>query len=224
MLDERDVESLSREELLDYVYRLEAQLEALRGHRSIEAEANLQKTFKVPPMGAKLLALMSDGRVHAKSAILTYLYSGADEEPDAKIIDVFISQLRKKLAGTGINIETVWGVGYRIPKPAKVKQAMAGEDVHFSGEVPPPAIGRPKGARSAPKGSIRDKALEYLRSIAEDGMVRVAAKQVSEAVSPNRAGASILQALERGGHIAVLERPVQCSGGEWTIVLSEGAG
>jgi hypothetical protein len=42
---------------------------------------------------------------------LNHLYGGMDE-PDPKIIDVFVCKLRKKLAGYGEHhIETVWGRG-----------------------------------------------------------------------------------------------------------------
>ena len=47
---------------------------------------------------------------------LNNLYGGTDE-PDAKIIGVFICKLRKKFAkaGDGDNfIETVWGRGYTL--------------------------------------------------------------------------------------------------------------
>jgi two-component system cell cycle response regulator CtrA len=42
---------------------------------------------------------------------LNHLYGGLDDEPEAKIIDVFICKLRKKLAnasGGQDYIETVW--------------------------------------------------------------------------------------------------------------------
>jgi two-component system cell cycle response regulator CtrA len=45
-----------------------------------------------------------------------------DDEPDAKIIDVFICKLRKKLAnasGGQDYIETVWGRGYVLREPTK---------------------------------------------------------------------------------------------------------
>lgn len=39
---------------------------------------------------------------------------GDAEEPDCKIVDVYICKLRAKIAGHGIGrVETVWGVGYR---------------------------------------------------------------------------------------------------------------
>jgi two-component system, cell cycle response regulator CtrA len=51
---------------------------------------------------------------------LNHLYGGTDE-PDIKIIDVFICKLRKKLGQTtgGKNyIETMWGRGYVLRDPA----------------------------------------------------------------------------------------------------------
>jgi DNA-binding winged helix-turn-helix (wHTH) protein len=52
---------------------------------------------------------------------LNHLYGGMDE-PELKIIDVFICKLRKKLANatSGDNyIETVWGRGYVLRDPAE---------------------------------------------------------------------------------------------------------
>jgi len=54
------------------------------------------------------------GTTVTKAMILNHLYDGSDE-PELKIIDVFVCKLRKKLAqATGGNhyIETVWGRGY----------------------------------------------------------------------------------------------------------------
>ena len=54
-----------------------------------------------------------------KEMFLTNLYGGMDE-PEIKIIDVFICKLRKKLANAsgGKNyIETVWGRGYVLREP-----------------------------------------------------------------------------------------------------------
>ena len=50
---------------------------------------------------------------------LNHLYGGIDE-PELKIIDVFVCKLRKKLAqaADGDNyIETVWGRGYVLKDP-----------------------------------------------------------------------------------------------------------
>jgi two-component system cell cycle response regulator CtrA len=52
---------------------------------------------------------------------LNHRYGGMDE-PELKIIDVFICKLRKKLAkaSNGRNyIETVWGRGYVLREPSE---------------------------------------------------------------------------------------------------------
>ena len=68
----------------------------------------------------ELLSLRK-GTTLTKEMFLNHLYGGMDE-PELKIIDVFICKLRKKLsAATGDDhyIETVWGRGYvlRDPEP-----------------------------------------------------------------------------------------------------------
>jgi two-component system cell cycle response regulator CtrA len=57
--------------------------------------------------------------VLTKEAFLNHLYGGMDE-PEMKIIDVFICKLRKKLAHAGADnlIGTVWGRGYMIREPS----------------------------------------------------------------------------------------------------------
>lgn len=59
------------------------------------------------------LLVMRKGAVLTKDAFLNHLYGGMDE-PEMKIIDVFICKLRKKLhlAGAGNLIGTIWGRGY----------------------------------------------------------------------------------------------------------------
>jgi two-component system cell cycle response regulator CtrA len=56
------------------------------------------------------------GMTVTKEMFLSHLYGGRDE-PEIKIIDVFICKLRRKLAEAGAPplIETVWGRGYTIP-------------------------------------------------------------------------------------------------------------
>lgn len=62
----------------------------------------------------ELLALRR-GSVLSKELFLNHLYGGVDE-PEIKIIDVFICKLRKKLHDVGIDdiIQTIWGRGYLI--------------------------------------------------------------------------------------------------------------
>ncbi|MBX2833774.1 MAG: response regulator transcription factor [Micavibrio sp.] len=66
----------------------------------------------------ELLSLRK-GTTLTKEMFLNHLYGGMDE-PEVKIIDVFICKLRKKIqdAANGDNyIETVWGRGYVLRDP-----------------------------------------------------------------------------------------------------------
>ncbi len=66
----------------------------------------------------ELLSLRK-GQTLTKEQFLNHLYGGIDE-PELKIIDVFICKLRKKLAtatGGDSYIETVWGRGYVLRDP-----------------------------------------------------------------------------------------------------------
>ncbi len=64
------------------------------------------------------LMVLRKGMVLTKEAFLNHLYGGMDE-PEMKIIDVFICKLRKKLAAAGTDglIGTVWGRGYTMREP-----------------------------------------------------------------------------------------------------------
>jgi len=72
----------------------------------------------------QILELLSlrKGTTLIKEMFLDYLYGGMDE-PEQKIIDVFICKLRKKLANASNGkdyIETVWGRGYALREPSDV--------------------------------------------------------------------------------------------------------
>src|SRR3954469_6055111 len=70
----------------------------------------------------ELLALRK-GSTLTKETFLNGMYGGMDE-PELKIIDVFICKLRKKLAeasGGKDYIETVWGRGYALRAPDEVR-------------------------------------------------------------------------------------------------------
>jgi two-component system, cell cycle response regulator CtrA len=101
----------------DLIVNLDARNVELRGQK-------LHLTAKEYQILA-LLALRI-GSTLTKEMFLNHLYGGLDDEPDAKIIDVFICKLRKKLAnasGGQDYIETVWGRGYALREPTK--QAIA---------------------------------------------------------------------------------------------------
>ena len=74
----------------------------------------------------ELLSLRK-GTTLTKEMFLNHLYGGMDE-PELKIIDVYICKLRKKLANAseGRNfIETVWGRGYVLRDPQEGQEEAA---------------------------------------------------------------------------------------------------
>jgi two-component system cell cycle response regulator CtrA len=101
----------------DLIVNLEARNVELRGQKLLLTAKEYQ-----------ILALLAlrIGSTLTKEMFLNHLYGGLDDEPEAKIIDVFICKLRKKLAnasGGQDYIETVWGRGYALREPTK--QAIA---------------------------------------------------------------------------------------------------
>ena len=118
----------------ELVARIHAIVRRSKGHaQSVITTGDLivnldQKTVEVS--GARvhltgkeyqMLELLSlrKGTTLTKEMFLNHLYGGMDE-PELKIIDVFICKLRKKLANASLGrnyIETVWGRGYVLREP-----------------------------------------------------------------------------------------------------------
>lgn len=115
----------------ELVARIRAIVRRFRGHAtSIIATGDLQvdleqnivkvsgrevhltgKEFKI----LELLSLRKNVTI-TKDMILNHLYGGMDE-PELKIIDVFVCKLRKKLRGSDARLDTVWGRGYCLRDP-----------------------------------------------------------------------------------------------------------
>jgi two-component system, cell cycle response regulator CtrA len=123
----------------ELVARIHAVVRRSKGHaqsviRTGEIAVNLDgKTVEVN--GARvhltgkeyqMLELLSlrKGTTLTKEMFLNHLYGGMDE-PELKIIDVFICKLRKKLKAAARDhyIETVWGRGYVLRDPQDDKAA-----------------------------------------------------------------------------------------------------
>ena len=130
-----------REEL---IARIHAIIRRSKGHsqsiiKTGDIEVNLDgktvevrgNTVHLTGKEYQMLELLSlrKGTTLTEEMFLNHLYGGMDE-PELKIIDVFICKLRKKLSeatGRENHIETVWGRGYvlRDPKPDDAAQDMA---------------------------------------------------------------------------------------------------
>jgi two-component system response regulator TctD len=102
----------------------EARLEELVGHiADPQREADLLAGVPGALTGRErqLLCMMlrRPGVVFRKEAIMLGLYGHTDDEtPEIKIIDVFVHKVRRKIAGGPVEIETVWGEGYRAFRKA----------------------------------------------------------------------------------------------------------
>jgi two-component system, cell cycle response regulator CtrA len=122
----------------ELVARIQAIVRRSRGHaqsviRTSDLVVNLdEKTAEINRVRVRLtgkeyhiLELLSlrKGMTVSKEMFLNQLYGGMDE-PEIKIIDVFICKLRKKLADASNGkdyIETVWGRGHALREPHEDK-------------------------------------------------------------------------------------------------------
>ena len=89
-------------------------------HRTANIDGN---TLNLTGKEYSIIELLSlrKGTTLTKEMFLNHLYGGMDE-PELKIIDVFICKLRRKIAdATGEEgyIETVWGRGYVLREPSE---------------------------------------------------------------------------------------------------------
>jgi len=120
----------------ELVARVRAIIRRSKGHsNSIIKVGDLEVDIDTKTVTAKKVPLKLTGREYAilelmtirrgatlsKEIFLNHLYGGM-EEPEFKIIDVFVCKLRKKLSDAldGKNyIETVWGRGYVLREPSE---------------------------------------------------------------------------------------------------------
>ena len=80
------------------------------------------------------LLMLRKGATLSKAAIMDRIYAGSPDEPDMKIVDVFVCKIRRKLAdaaalagasppSAGRLIKTIWGHGYQIDASAPQARA-----------------------------------------------------------------------------------------------------
>lgn len=110
---------------------LEAMIIRANGHSSLQIEIGnmmIDLHRKVVKIAGKNVALTKKeyeianllgvrrGAVLSKASFINHPYGGRDE-PESKIVDVFVCKLRHKLEKAGLKgaaIETVWGQGYKL--------------------------------------------------------------------------------------------------------------
>jgi two-component system cell cycle response regulator CtrA len=71
---------------------------------------------------AKVLNLLMLRDAVCKDGFMDAIYRGrGDDEPEVKIIDVFICKLRRKIRPFGVEIKTIWGRGYQMAPDDKAR-------------------------------------------------------------------------------------------------------
>jgi len=115
-LRRRDLDQAAQEEDVEVVEHGDLQLDQ-NSHRALYKGEPLKLTkteFRI------LFFLLSNvGASLERERILEYLW-GQDFDGEARTVDSHVRNLRKKLTDAGLSpefVESVWGVGYRIPKP-----------------------------------------------------------------------------------------------------------
>lgn len=92
--------------------------------REQEQESRVKQRLGLSGRQVELLMTLyaRRGRVVTKLSLLDAMYGGMDE-PDPKIIDVFVCKIRQRVPGS---VQTVWGRGYLLTEAgvAVVEQAL----------------------------------------------------------------------------------------------------
>lgn len=111
------------------VERLEEENDILR-ERVRQLEKRLgESATEIPielclsPHESAMLAHMMGRKMCSKNDLMAALYGNLPDvdEPEIKIVDVFICKIRKKLKPFQIEIKTVWGRGFALPAASKQK-------------------------------------------------------------------------------------------------------
>lgn len=101
------------EELQDRLERIEASLIETLEPRYV---ADLTRSEQL------LVALLMRRERVRREELHSFLYSDRpadDEEAEMKIVDVFICKIRKKLKPFGVEIQTIYGEGFCLPRASK---------------------------------------------------------------------------------------------------------
>ncbi len=131
-----------------YVVALEAVNDQLRA-RIAELERELAKfnglpeidvalvplKFGLTPAQTRLMALLLKGGIASKRDLVSVLANGKPVRPSFRVIDVHITNIRRKVEGFDIVIESSRGRGYKIgpDSMAKIVAIQTGTDIAMAG-------------------------------------------------------------------------------------------
>jgi two-component system cell cycle response regulator CtrA len=134
----QDTRSASLTELVHLRSELSTALEMIREIQASAAEVRLGFTgvAKLTRSEAAMVGILAKrGRV-SKMQIYDFAFGERleQDQPEPKIIDVLICKIRAKLAPHGVEIKTIWGVGYEMTPDNSAKMRKLSAD--FWGDMP----------------------------------------------------------------------------------------
>jgi two-component system cell cycle response regulator CtrA len=102
------------------VGRLQGRVDQLEAAMGMTLAAPLE--WRLTPAEQRVFGVLMARELATKDAVMAGVYRDAGrDEPEIKIVDVFVCKIRAKLKRFEIPIETVWGQGYRLPAEAKAR-------------------------------------------------------------------------------------------------------
>jgi two-component system cell cycle response regulator CtrA len=120
----------------DLVTKLETENDELRARvrlleEMIGMRIDVPLVLGLTGQEAILFGVLLRREIVTKEAAMVALYGmrpDGEEEVQIKIVDVYVCKLRKKVKRFDVEIETVWGRGYRMPPKSKaIVQAILDE-------------------------------------------------------------------------------------------------
>lgn len=111
-----------------FVYNLQRENEALRVEVDTLAERIIQLQellappavivpveWKLTPTEQRMFCALACRDTLSREQALAVMYGASNRElPDRKLVDVLVAHIRRKLAPFGVEIETLWGLGYAL--------------------------------------------------------------------------------------------------------------
>lgn len=146
--------------LRDRIDLLEEENRQLR--EAAEALISFPRSWRLTEKEARFVSALMRSKTGAmsKEALMTALY-GLEPDVEEKIIDVWACKLRKKLKtlGVAVEIETVWGQGYRLSVESRATLQLALDEIDGADDQPDWA---------AMQSTVNDLAAEHEALIAEN--------------------------------------------------------
>lgn len=75
---------------------------------------NAIRIFKITKSQARLLGVLLKRSEASKKMLLNAVTEPQKDEPELKIVDVYVCKMRKRLKDHGLDLVTIWGYGYSM--------------------------------------------------------------------------------------------------------------